>query len=205
MDRASALPNRLPDTVRARKSTKVRRAMKPGSFASLALLLFGASGCSNVSGAPADAGSTCIAPGENDGGDDDTNVGENACQTGDTDGINGGCFAFTITVDDNGFSPIILKAQNHAEVIVTVKNVGTKPHDFSVGCIATTNLQGCPPQTCFPAASSIPPLAPGASANASFVTPKPEGIYLFRSDVEGDSNVESDGGVSGIWGQLVVQ
>ena len=181
--------------------------MKAASLVSLALALGGAYGCSDVSGTPADAGPNCTAASGN--GDDDSDAGadsgESVCKPGDADGVNGGCFAFTITVDDNGFSPIILKAENNAKVVVAVKNAGTKPHDFSVGCISTSNLRGCPPQTCFPAASTIPSISPGASASVSFVTPNPEGIYVFRSDLASDSQIESDGGLSGIWGQFVIQ
>ena len=185
--------------------------MKAASLVSLALALAFVYGCSDVSGGPADAGPSCTAASGNgdDESDADTDGGESVCKPGDADGVNGGCFAFTITVDDNGFSPIILKAENNARVVVTVKNAGTKAHDFSVGCIATSNLRGCPAQTCFPAASAIPAISPGASASVSFVTPNPEGIYVFRSDLNGDSHgdsqIESDGGLSGIWGQFVIQ
>jgi hypothetical protein len=41
--------------------------------------------------------------------------------------------------------------------------------------------------------------------STTFVTPNPEGIYNFRSDVAGDSTVQSDGGVSGLWGQFILQ
>jgi hypothetical protein len=156
-----------------------------------------ASGCSDVSGSPVDPGPACSTSA--DGGE------ESACGPADSDGVNGGCYAFTLTVQDTGFAPIILKAQNRAQVSVSLKNAGTKPHDFTVGCISTAGLNGCPPETCFPAAATIAPVPPGGVVTASFVVPNPEGIYVFRSDVPGDSQIGADGGASGLWGQFVVQ
>ena len=173
-------------------------------------LLGAGSHCSNVAGSPGnlgDSGACITSPAGDDGGGDDgggDDGGGSPCSPSDSDGIVGGCYAFDLTVDDTGFSPIILKAQNLATVTVTLRNTGTKPHDFVVGCIPIT-FAGCPPQQCFPAAANIPPLAPGQSATATFTAPNPEGIYDFRSDVSGDSEVEGDGGVTGIWGQFVVQ
>jgi hypothetical protein len=191
--------------------------MKPGAFAVASLGAPLAFGCSNVSGTPGDMGQSCLMPLAVDGGNIDSAAdGGNAggageagaasgCSPGDSDGINGSCYAFVLTVNDTGFSPIILKAQNLAQVTLTLKNTGTKPHDFSAGCIATANLNGCPPQTCFPAAAAISAVPAGGSSTATFITPNPEGIYIFRSDLPGDSQVASDGGVSGLWGQFVVQ
>jgi len=131
--------------------------------------------------------------------------GSDSCATGDTDGINGGAFSFDVTVDETGFSPVILKAENLGNVTLTLKNTGSKPHDFVVDCIPQS-VAGCPSQSCFPAAANIAALQPGASATTTFVAPNPEGIYNFRSDVAGDSQVDADdGGVTGLWGQFVVQ
>jgi hypothetical protein len=156
-------------------------------------LVTGGSHCSNVGGSPGNAGDSgaCSAnPAGDDGGDD---------------GINGGCFVFDVSVDDTGFSPLILKAQNLGVVTINLHNTGTKPHDFVIGCIPIS-FPGCSSQQCFPAAADIPAVAPGQSATATFTTPNPEGIYNFRSDVAGDSQLDSDdGGVTGLWGQFVVQ
>ena len=122
----------------------------------------------------------------------------------DTDGLNGGCYTFDLTVTDTGFSPVILKAQNLGLVTLHLTNAGTKPHDFVMGCIPVS-FPGCPAQSCFSSAANIPSVAPGGSATATFATPNPEGIYLFRSDVNGDSQVDADGGASGLVGQFVVQ
>jgi hypothetical protein len=116
------------------------------------------------------------------------------CDT-DSDGIVGGNYTFDLTVDDDAFAPIILKAQNLATVTLTLTNTGTKPHDFVAMCLPTLNDDGCPLTSCFPDASVIAPLAPDASATTTFITPNPEGIYSFHSDVAGDTQT----------GQFVVQ
>jgi hypothetical protein len=164
--------------------------------------------CSNVAGsvgAGGGAGPCTTSPvgddDSDDGGDDDSG---SPCAPPDSDGINGGCYAFDLTVDDTTFSPIILKAQNLGQVTLHLTNMGTKPHDFVVGCIPVS-YPGCPSSTCFPSAADIAPVAPGATATATFTVPNPEGIYTFRSDVAGDSTLEADGGMNGLWGQFVVQ
>lgn len=175
----------------------------------LGLLL--AIGCSNVAGdvPGSDAGACPANPASGDdgggGGGDGDDAGSNACAPGDTDGINGGCYSFVVTVDDTAFSPVILKTENLGQVTLELKNAGTTPHDLVIGCIPTPNGQGCPTQSCFPAAANIPAVAPGSSATVTFVTPNPEGIYEFRSDVGTDSQQDADGGFSGLWGQFVVQ
>jgi hypothetical protein len=117
-----------------------------------------------------------------------------AC-TSDGDGNQGGSATLDLSVSDTAFTPTILKSQNLAQVTLTLKNTGTKPHDFIVGCVATPNTNGCPTTSCFPDASVIGPIPPDASATATFVTPNPEGIYDFRSDLPGDTQT----------GQFVVQ
>jgi len=181
----------------------------PLSAVLLAGLVAPGSHCSNVAGSPGNVGDSgaCITnPAGVDGGgnDGDDDGGGSPCAPPDSDGINGGCYAFDVTVDDTGFSPIVLVAQNLATVTITLRNTGSKPHDFVVGCIPIS-YPGCPSQQCFPGEADIPTLAPGQSATTTFTAPNPEGIYDFRSDVPGDSQVESDGGVTGIWGQFVVQ
>jgi len=133
---------------------------------------------------------TGATPANGDGGDDN-----GACSPGDSDGLNGGSFTFDLTVDDDAFAPIILKSQNLANVALTLRNAGSKPHDFVVSCLPTPNGNGCPQTSCFPDASTIGPLAPDASATTMFATPNPEGIYDFRSDLPGDTQA----------GQFVVQ
>jgi hypothetical protein len=115
--------------------------------------------------------------------------------TSDSDGNQGGNDTLDLAVSDTAFTPTILKTQNRATVTLTLKNTGTKPHDFVLGCIATPNTNGCPVTSCFPDASTIGPLPPDASATATFVTPNPEGIYNFRSDLSDDRQA----------GQFVVQ
>jgi hypothetical protein len=174
----------------------------------LAGLVLITSRCSNVAGSPGNSGlsSACTtnpvgAAGDDDGGDDG---GASPCAPPDSDGINAGCYVFDVTVDDNGFTPVILKAQNLGQVTITLTNAGTRPHDLVFGCIPVT-FPGCPAQQCFPAGANLLPVQPGQSATTMFMTPNPEGIYDFRSDVAGDSELEGDGGETGIWGQFVVQ
>jgi hypothetical protein len=190
--------------------------MQTGSSLSSALLLPVVIGaltcCSNVTGntANGDAGPGCPTnavsdasggAGDDGGGDDG---GSSPCKPPDSDGITGGCYVFDLTVDDTGFSPIVLKAQNIAQVTITLKNVGSKPHDLAMGCVAIS-YPGCPPQFCFPPQANIASVPPGGSATKTFITPYVDDIYTFRSDLPGDSQVASDGGVSGLWGQFVVQ
>jgi hypothetical protein len=141
---------------------------------------------------------------EGGSGDDSDDGGPTGCTASDSDGVLGGCYEFDVTVDDTGFSPRVLKAQNLAQIILDLKNTGTRPHDFTLGCVAT-DYPGCPSQVCFPAQSHVPGLAPGASARVTFTVPYIEGIYDFRSDVAADSSRAGDGGLSGLWGQFVVQ
>lgn len=113
----------------------------------------------------------------------------------DNDGINGGAYTFDLTVDDTGFSKNILATQNDAQVTLTLTNMGTKPHGFEVECASVTSQYpdlpaGCPTTACFPAGSTIAPLAPGASATVTFATPTPDDIiYPFRSSAPADADV----------------
>lgn len=113
----------------------------------------------------------------------------------DADGVSGGDYTFVVTVDDTSFTPALFAAQNGANVTLTVKNAGTKPHDFVIDCLPTPNDLGCPTSSCFEAGAAFAALAPGASETHAFVTPTPEGIYTFRSDLPGDAQT----------GQFVVQ
>jgi hypothetical protein len=131
------------------------------------------------------AGCSSSSSGGGDGG---------ACFT-DGDGINGGAYTFDLTVDDTGFSKNILATQNDAQVTLTLTNMGTKPHGFEVECASVTSAYpdlpaGCPTTACFPAGSTIAPLAPGASKTITFDTPTPDGIiYPFKSSEPADGTV----------------
>src|SRR6185503_12585220 len=97
--------------------------------------------------------------------------------------------------DDAAFTPAILKVQNLTKVTLTLTNAGTTPHDFIVSCLPTPNDDGCPTRSCFPEGSATGPLDSGKSLTVKFLVPRVEGIYTFRSSVEGDAQK----------GQLVVQ
>jgi hypothetical protein len=115
----------------------------------------------------------------------------------DNDGITGSPmpYTFDITVDDTGFSKTILTTQNEAMVTLTLKNTGTTPHGFKVGCTSVLSSfpdppAGCPTTACFDASASIAPLQPGASATITFETPTPDNlIYPFTSNEPADSAV----------------
>jgi hypothetical protein len=113
----------------------------------------------------------------------------------DGDGVSGGYNTFDLTVDDTGFSKSLLNTQNDARITLTLKNTGTKPHGFAVGCTSVAseypNLPAsCPTMACFPSGATIAPLAPGASATVVFSTPTPDVlIYPFTSNEPADSAV----------------
>jgi FtsP/CotA-like multicopper oxidase with cupredoxin domain len=92
----------------------------------------------------------------------------------DQDGISGGDFTFVITTSDTAFQPTVIKAQNKANVTVTLENASTaaKPHGFRV-----EGIDG----------ALIAPVAPGASATVKFTTPDREGIYTIDSPAPGDT------------------
>jgi hypothetical protein len=121
----------------------------------------------------------------------------------DNDGITGGSYTIDLDVDDTGFLATavdggmkdIISTQNDAQVTLTLTNTGTVPHGFAVGCTNVcasypTLPVGCSPNACFPSSATIAPLAPGASATITFVTPTPDGLlYPFTSNAPGDANV----------------
>jgi hypothetical protein len=113
--------------------------------------------------------------------------GEDVCAPDDADGLVGGEYRFEVSVDDLAFSPVILKAQNDAWVTLTLTNTGTAPHNWVVDCIPTPNDNGCPTEGCFPTEAKLAATLPGDSATVTFLTPLPEGIYEFRSDLPGDT------------------
>jgi len=112
----------------------------------------------------------------------------------DNDGLTGGSYTIDLVVDDTGFSKTVISTQNDATVTFTLKNNGTMPHGFEVDCAsvipAYPNLPaGCPSMSCFPADSTIAPLAPGESRTITFFTPTTDLIYPFKSSEPSDSAV----------------
>jgi hypothetical protein len=144
--------------------------------------------------------------GKDEAGNDEAggNAAGNACKPPDSDGLVGGCYFFHLVVDDTGFSPIILKAQNLARTTIVLTNAGTMPHDLVVGCVPL-HAPGCPSQVCFPPEANIASVAPGGTATTTFKTPFFDGIYDFRSDLPNDSQISLDGGIRELRGQFVVQ
>jgi hypothetical protein len=129
---------------------------------------------------------------------------DDPCATDDADGVIGGNVTFDVTVDETGFLPSILAAQNKANVTLTLRNNGTKAHGFVIDCLATPNVNGCPTTSCFPASAATEPVAPGEIAMTAFEVPRPEGIYYFHSNVEGDAPVPCAAGAPGC-GQFIVK
>lgn len=129
---------------------------------------------------------------------------DEACGFDDADGVIGGNIAFSLTVDDEGFSPAILAAQNTANVTLTLHNAGNKAHSFVIDCLPTPNERGCPLTSCFPQGSSITRLSPGESAMSIFEVPRVEGIYYFHSDVAGDTDEACRAAAKGC-GQFIVK
>ena len=114
----------------------------------------------------------------------------------DNDGINGGSYTFDLTVDDTGFSKLLLSTQNDAQATVKLTNTGTKPHGFEIGCTTTSAPAGCPTRVCFPANATIAPLMPGETKTITFDTPTPDGIlYPFKSTEPSDTG----SGFTGQW------
>jgi hypothetical protein len=108
----------------------------------------------------------------------------------DNDGVNNLAATVDLTVDDTGFSKMVISTQNDSPVVFTLTNKGTKPHGFSVGCTTTTAPAGCPTKVCFPDTSTIEPLAPGTSKEITFETPTPDGVlYPFKSNGPDDAKV----------------
>lgn len=160
--------------------TRARSPLAPGAL--LVLVVVALSHCSSASSSsPAASG-------------DDDDSGD--CFP-DNDGVTGNPtpYIFDVMVNDTGFSKMLLTTQNSAPVMLTLTNTGTKPHGFKVECTSVTPAYpnvpaGCPTTACFPAGSTIAPLAPGASATVTFMTPVPDSlIYPFNSNEPADSSV----------------
>jgi hypothetical protein len=142
-----------------------------------------------------------------------TNGGNTTGCTTDQNGVQGGHDVVFLTVTDTGFSvggpdsgstqPNIT-VENAATVTLTLSNVGSKPHDLAVQCMATPNSRGCPEQSCFPPGANIPALGPGQNATTTFVVPTVEGAYPFVSDLPGDMATSPDGGETGLVGEFLL-
>ncbi|HVW29561.1 MAG TPA: hypothetical protein VHC69_29560 [Polyangiaceae bacterium] len=124
----------------------------------------------------------------------------------DNDGINDDTYNIEIAVNDDGFTSTggdndggtaknIISTQNESQVTLTLRNDGTKPHGFTVGCVSVcssypTLPKGCSPKACFPKGATIDPIDPGASKTVTFSTPTPDNlIYPFSSGAPGDDSV----------------
>jgi hypothetical protein len=103
------------------------------------------------------------------------------------DGVSGGAASIVIIVDDDGFRPRQVTAQDKAKVTLTLKNEGTRPHGFAVDCVPTPNSDSCPSQSCFLDNATIPPIPPGGSATITVVAPDLERPYPIRSTARGDT------------------
>lgn len=108
------------------------------------------------------------------------------CTLEDQDGIIGGKDVFILRVDDAGFSPIILKAQNRSHVTLTLQNNGAEDAGFVIDCLPTPNDDGCSQESCFPSAATIEPIPSGESETVEFETPEVEGEYVFRAAASDD-------------------
>lgn len=129
---------------------------------------------------------------------------DDPCAPDDADGVIGGNVTFELRVDETGFSPAILAAQNKAKVTLTLHNDGTRTHSFVIDCMPTPNMNGCPPTSCFGQGASIGAVEPGRSATTTFEVPRPEGIHYFHSDVAGDTPAPCTAGAQGC-GQFIVK
>lgn len=113
----------------------------------------------------------------------------------DADGIVARPSTISLTVADDAFSKALVNTQNGSSVTLTLTNVGTASHGFTVGCMDVAAEYphlpaGCSSKTCFPADSTIEPLMPGESKTITFTTPTPDNIiYPFRSNAPGDALV----------------
>jgi hypothetical protein len=115
-------------------------------------------------------------------GDEGDGTSSDPCKQPDQDGVVGGDYTFEVAVNETGFTPAILKAQNSGVITLTVRNTGSKAHGFSIECL---NVQGC--TSCFPATAKIDQLASGAQKTLKFTAPEQEGIFTIKSEVEGDT------------------
>ena len=108
--------------------------------------------------------SSCSKDSDDDDDDDNDPTKTGMCFP-DSDGLTGGAYTINVEVTDTGFVKNLITSQNDSMVTLTLKNSGTKPHGFAVGCISVLtqypNLPAkCAPVSCFPGAS-----APGSTVD----------------------------------------
>jgi hypothetical protein len=135
----------------------------------------------------------------------------------DNDGVNDVPSPIELVVDDTGFyagsadagaltdagMKTVITTQNASTITLSVTNLGTMPHGFEVDCTSALAAYpdlpvGCSPMVCFPGSSTIPPLAPGASMTATFVTPVPDNLlFPFKSSAPGDADNPALNGSNG--------
>jgi hypothetical protein len=129
----------------------------------------------------------------------------------DNDGINNVPTTIDLVVNDTGFysgdvdagMKLVISTQNDSVVTLKLTNMGTKPHGFEVECTsvlpAYPNLPaGCSSMACFPASSTIAPIAPSTTATITFDTPTPDNLlYPFKSSEPSDSTVPGLNGSDG--------
>jgi hypothetical protein len=124
------------------------------------------------------------------------------CYPGDVNQL-AGFYTIDLAVNDTGFllggpdagAPSIIETANDTSVTLTLTNIGTTPHGFAVGCTSVCSVYpnlpaGCAPRACFPANSTVAPLAPGASATITFTPLLAGGLtYPFTSNEPNDSTI----------------
>ena len=152
-------------------------------------LFAGATHCSNGSPTTADGG----------------------CQLDDQNGTSGGAKVVDIAVSDTGFfvggpdsgsTSSNVAFENSTVVTLTLFNVGTKPHDLTVQCQAPS-ADNCQMSWCFMPAN-VPTVQPGQSVETTLTAPFSEGVYVFTSDLPGDTQEQPDGGLTGLVGEFVL-
>jgi hypothetical protein len=142
--------------------------------------------------------------------------GSSSCYP-DSDGVTDMPATVDVVVDDMGFyagSPdsgaatdagmrMAITSQNASTITFTLTNQGTKEHGFEVECTSVLPTYpdlpaGCPSTACFPATSTIAPIAPGTSKTVTFVTPAPDNLlFPYKSSAPGDANVPGLNGTEG--------
>jgi hypothetical protein len=178
-------------------ASRIKRALV--TLASLALLACG----SSDSDSDADI----------DDDDDEDPFASGMCFP-DADGLTDDPIQIELTVTDTGFSKKVLTSQDNSRITLTLKNDGSKPHGFRVGCASVLEAypnvpDRCPKVTCFPGSiaegddgdsvadddaempASIEPIEPGDSKTIMFITPTTDNvIYPFTSNSPDDESVE---------------
>ena len=103
---------------------------------------------------------------------------------------------FFVGGPDSGSTSTNVAFENSSTVMLTLFNVGTRPHDFTIQC-QPPSADNCEMTWCFPTEANIPAVAPGASATTTFVAPFSEGVYVFTSDLDGDTQGAAGRGSDG--------